>query len=370
MHYLICTNCKKEFDSHEPVWRCECGGLLDLKMKFIFNPNEISNRRKNIWRYREALPINDDMSIVSLDEGFTPLTSVDFNSKKVFIKQDHLFPSGSYKDRGAAVQISKVKELQIKKVVEDSSGNAGCAVAAYCAKGNIECDIYVPASSSEGKLVQIKAYGANLVKIPGTRKDCADTVLNAAEKFYYASHSYNPYFFHGTKTFAYEVCEQLNWRAPDAVILPVGNGTLLLGCQIGFRELFELGIINKIPKLIGVQSAGCDPLAKMFNENISFVPEIENHNTIAEGIAIVNPVRGNQIVDAIKESGGFFITVHDEEIISSLKEIFSLGFYIEPTSAATIAGVKQYLTQSNDATIVSAFTGHGLKATEKILKLI
>lgn len=370
MHILICTECKKEYDSHQPIWKCACGGLLDLKMNFTLNIKDFSARKNNLWRYREVLPIDNDGAIISFNEGFTPLSEIKFGKRTVFIKQDHLFPSGSYKDRGAAVQISKVKELGIKKVVEDSSGNAGCAVAAYCAKGKIECDIFVPENSSEGKLVQIKAYGANLVKIPGTRKDCADAALSAAENFYYASHSYNPYFFHGTKIFAYEVCEQLNWRSPDAVVLPVGNGTLLLGCQIGFTELFEAGVINKLPKLIGIQSDGCAPLAKMFHENLLHMPEIENKNTIAEGIAVVNPVRAKQIIDAVKLSGGTFISVKEDEVILALKEIFAQGYYIEPTSAAAIAGVKKYISQTDDEVIVSVFTGHGLKGTEKILKLL
>lgn len=370
MNYLICTECKTEYDHNEPIWRCNCGGLLDLKMKFIFDKKKVSNRKQNLWRYREALPIENEESIISFDEGLTPLSEIQIGKRNIFVKQDQLFHSGSYKDRGAAVQISKVKELQIKKIVEDSSGNAGCAVAAYCAKGNIECDIYVPASSSEGKLAQIKAYGANLKKISGSRKDCADAALEAAEKFYYASHSYNPFFFHGTKTFAYEVCEQLNWRAPDAVVLPVGNGTLLLGCAIGFNELYDTGVITSLPKLIGIQSEGCAPLVKMFADNLLSIPEIENRNTIAEGIVIVNPVRATQIVDAVKFSGGKFIAVNDGEIILALKDIYKKGFYIEPTSAATIAGVKKYIERSEDETIVSVFTGHGLKATEKILQLM
>ncbi|MEM9982561.1 MAG: pyridoxal-phosphate dependent enzyme, partial [Bacteroidota bacterium] len=161
---------------------------------------------------------------------------IEFDNFKIHLKLDFLFPTGSYKDRGASVMISKVKELGIDKVVQDSSGNAGASVAAYCAKAGIACDIYAPKCTSQAKLTQIKMYGATLHLIDGTREDTAQAALEAAQKSYYASHCWNPYFFQGTKTFAFEIAEQMGWKAPDTVILPAGNGTLLIGAYIGFRE--------------------------------------------------------------------------------------------------------------------------------------
>jgi len=259
----------------------------------------------------------------------------------------------------------------VGKVVEDSSGNAGCAIAAYCANAKIECNIFVPASTASGKVAQIQFYGAKLNRIPGTREHTADAVLKAAEKDYYASHSWNPFFFHGTKTFAFEICEQLGWKSPDSVVLPAGNGTLLLGSFIGFRELLNAGVIDRIPKIIAVQAARCAPLCRAFKEGSEILPEVETSETIAEGIAIARPIRWKQIIDAVRQSGGFFIEVDDSEIKKALREVCRKGYYIEPTSAAITAGLSKYLSESDpDEAVVSVFTGHGLKTTEKMLELL
>jgi threonine synthase len=326
-----------------------------------------------MWRYREAIPIKKNAHIVSFDEGFTPLIEVTINGKAILIKQEQMFPTGSFKDRGASVLISQVRALGIEKVVEDSSGNAGAAIAAYCANAGTACEIFVPAETSKGKLAQIALYGAKLNKIPGTREDTAAAVLKAAETNYYASHSRNPFFFHGTKTFAFEVCEQLGWNSPDTLILPVGNGTLLLGAYIGFMELKTAKIIKKIPRIIGVQSANCAPLARAFKEHSEEIPVIEGKKTLAEGIAIAAPIRGKQIIKAVRNTNGDFIAVTEAEIKQSLTEMCQKGYYIEPTSASTIAGIKRYLQESQPGkheVIVSAFTGHGLKAGEKMINVL
>jgi threonine synthase len=371
LHRLVCTRCALEFSPGDIFWKCTCGGLLNLTFEPTFPIEKIKKRKPTLWRYREAIPIAKDDSILSFDEGFTPLVPLTFDNKKVWVKQDHLFPTGSYKDRGASVLMSKVKELGISRVVEDSSGNAGCAIAAYCALGGIRSEIYVPENTSPAKLAQIESYGAVLKKIPGSREDTARAVWEAAQKDYYASHSWNVYFFHGTKTFAFEVWEQLEWKAPDTLILPVGNGTLLLGAFIGFNELLEAGMIREIPKIVGVQSAHCAPLAKAFRERLKDIPKVHPQDTLAEGIAIAEPVRGRQTLEAVKESGGSFLSVNDGEVKKSLRFASQKGFYLEPTAAATLAGVFQYLRNSDpEEIVVSVFTGHGLKATEKILKIL
>jgi threonine synthase len=371
MNKLICKKCSSVFSINDKRWQCDCGYMLDIDFQPVLELEKIASRKPTMWRYREAIPIKDDANIISFDEGFTPLTEIDLEGRRILIKQDHLFPTGSYKDRGASVLISKAKEIRVARVVEDSSGNAGCAIAAYCAKAGIGCEIFVPAGTSAGKVAQIQYYGAKLNRIPGTREDTAAAVLKAAAKDYYASHSWNPFFFHGTKTFAFEVCEQLGWKAPDSIVLPVGNGTLLLGCYIGFEELLNAGIIEIMPKLIAIQSAHCAPLYEAFVNNLDSLPQIEKGETIAEGIAIAEPIRGMQIIEAVRNSGGRFIAVDDSEIEESLKEICARGFYIEPTSAATIAGLKSYLAESNsDEVVVSVFTGHGLKTTETMVKML
>lgn len=367
---LSCRSCKKEYDIREPIWRCSCGGLLDISIDIEFRINDIQSTRLDLWRYQKAIPVNSS-EIISFGEGLTPLLKVEIRGREVLIKQDHIFPTGSYKDRGASVLISQIKLLGIRRVVEDSSGNAGCAIAAYCAKAGIACDIYVPAGTSPAKLAQIESYNATLHKIPGSREDTAAAVMAAAQKHYYASHSWNPFFFQGTKTFAYEICEQLNWQAPDYVILPVGNGTLLLGASIGFTELRNSGIIKQLPRLIGVQSEGCAPLIKAFTDGVDPVPWIDKKDTLAEGIAIAQPARGKQILGAVRESGGKFVSVSDDEITQMVIWAGRQGFYIEPTAGAAIAGLAKIIKDVPDnKTVVTVFTGHGLKASEKILKLL
>jgi len=336
---------------------------LDLEFKAEFPLDKIKKRKPNMWRYREALPVNNDKNIVSFDEGFTPLLEVNLGGRSVLIKQDHLFPSGSFKDRGASVLVSKIKELKVTRVVEDSSGNAGCAIAAYCAKAGIACDIYVPDYASGAKLTQIKNYGACLYKVRGSREDTAAVALKASEKKYYASHYWNPYFFHGTKTFAFEVCEQLGWRPPDTVVLPAGNGTILLGAYIGFSELVRARVIRKMPRLIAVQSRDCAPLYNLWKGKELFLPKSGRKKILAEGIAVRDPVRGGQIIAAIKSSRGEIVTVSDHEIVAALEQMGKWGYYIEPTAAATIAGVKKHIRCSRSKEmIVSIITGHGLKA--------
>jgi threonine synthase len=359
-----------QYDAHIPMWQSPEGNLLDLHFSAQFPLQKIALRATNLWRYREALPIGSDHSVVSMNEGFTPLVYLDFNGNTVGIKQEQLFGTGSYKDRGATVLMSKVKELGIQQVVQDSSGNAGCSIAAYAASAGIGCTIYLQESTSPAKIAQIKAYGARIEYISGSREDAAAAARKAAEDTYYASHCWNPFFFQGTKTFAYEVCEQLGWRAPDSVVLPAGNGTLVIGCYIGFMDLLHAGIIHKMPKLIAVQSEYCAPLATAFANSDTFYSEVPTLPTIAEGIAIAKPVRGNQMLKYVRESNGLFMTVSESDITKAWKDCAAKGFYIEPTSAATIAGLLMYMEGHPHEKIISLFSGHGLKSTDKILKMI
>lgn len=365
---LRCCECGASVHADQPVWRCECGGLLDLAFDLHFDPRQLSGRRPTMWRYRAALPLAAATEPVSYDEGFTPLLECDIHGRTVHIKQEHLFQTGSYKDRGASVLMTKAKELGVREVVEDSSGNAGCAIAAYGAAANITCHIYVPADTSAAKLAQIQAYGAILHRIPGSRSDTARAAMAAAQEIYYASHSWNPFFLQGTKTFAYEVCEQLGWRAPDALVVPAGNGTLLLGAWLGFEELCQAGHIQALPRLIAVQATNCAPLAQAYQRQADELSAVEAKHTLAEGIAIANPVRGSQVLAAVRTSGGHFVTVTEDEIVAAFRLMGRRGHYIEPTSAATIAGLEKYVgTTTSEGLIVSVLTGHGLKSTDKLL---
>lgn len=368
---MKCQKCGKEWTEDSKMWRCECGGILDIKIDSEFPVNEIEKRDNSIWRYREALPPVKDENIISFKEGFTPLIPLNIREKEVMVKIDYLFPSGSFKDRGASVMVSKLREIGIKKVVEDSSGNAGAAVAAYCAKAGIKCDIYVPAENPEEKIFQIKSYGARVIKVEGTRKQTAEEALKASEDTYYASHHWNPYFIQGTKTFAFEVVEQMGWVAPDKVILPVGSGSLFIGTYTGFRELLKADIIDKIPEMTGVQAENCAPISMAFKKGRKVVSKIKVEPTVAEGISIEEPIRGKQILKIAEETGGSFLTVTEDEIIEALLQLLKMGLFVEPTSAATISGVNRYCKNlKKEQTIVTVLTGTGLKEAGKIGRIL
>ena len=369
MYSLHCARCGRKYEDDGRRFRCECGGTLDLLFEPFFEPSMAVGRSHDLWRYREALPVDDD--VVTMGEGWTPLLPVTFDGRHLLVKQEQLFPTGSYKDRGAAVLMTHLRELGVEHVIEDSSGNAGCSVAAYAARAGITCDIYVPANTSPAKTAQIEAYGATLHRVSGTREDTALAALEASATCVYASHVYSPWFLQGTKTFAYEVAEQLNWTAPDTLVLPAGNGTLLLGAYLGFSELARAGIVSHVPRLIAVQAAACAPLADAFAMGLDEPIEIHASHTAAEGIAIATPVRGARVLAAVRATGGSFETVSEEEIIVSLRDCCRGGWFIEPTSAAVIAGARKYAhTVAPDETIVTAFTGHGLKAAAKIAELV
>ena len=352
------------YPSSDLRWRSESGALLDLKFTPELANDSFSDRPHTMWRYREAIPIEDDANIISFDEGYTPLTPHTLSGCTFLLKQDHLFPTGSYKDRGASVLISQAKALGVDRVVEDSSGNAGAAIAAYCARSGIQCDIYVPESTSPAKLEQIAGYGATLHRIPGSREDTAEAALNAAKGQFYASHVWNPYFFHGTKTFAYEIWEQLGQRAPDEVLIPTGNGTLLIGAYIGFSELLAAGRIGQMPQLVGVQAENCSPLHEMWQHNLDALPSLTTSPTAAEGIAIAAPARGVQIVDIIRKTGGSIVTVTEDEIRTAHHTAQRAGWFIEPTSASALAAASRRGCGEGQ-TVVIPLTGHGLKSAGK-----
>ena len=369
---LVGIESKEVFDANSAIWHGNNYELLDLNFPVLFDPKKIDSNRNDLLRYRHFLPIENYNDFVSFSEGFTPLIKIKFSSGLIAnIKLDFLFPTGSYKDRGSMVLMSKIGSLGLKKITQDSSGNAGASVAAYAAKAGINCEVFLPFETPNSKVAQIRAYNASVNKVNGNRKETAAIAFEAAKSNYYASHSFNPFFFQGTKTFAYEVMEQQNWKTPDAVVLPAGNGTLLIGCYIGFTEMFKSGVISKIPKLIAIQSENCAPLAQLQKNALFNMQSFVTTDTIAEGIAIPNPVRAKQMIEAIEGSLGEIITVTESEIINAWKEMAAMGYLIEPTSAATIAGLLKYGLGSNQTeNLVSLFSGTGLKSMDKIQKMI
>lgn len=373
MSEYVCSLCDGKYPVTEFRYKCDCSGVLELKKQVSFPLKEIAKRNPTIWRYREAIPIENKKNIVSFDEGMTPLIDFFYKGLKLKVKLDYIFPTGSYKDRGASVLISKLKEIGVKRIIEDSSGNAGAAIAGYSAKAKIKCEIYCPQSTSEGKLSQIQLYGAKIKKIPGTRADTSNAVLKDAEKFYYASHNWNPFFLEGTKTAAFEIAEQLNWKSPDNIICPIGFGSIYLGLYIGFKELLENKIIERLPKLLGVQSSVCSPVYKAFiNKDDNIQKFTQKKQTIAEGICSEKPIRDKLILKAINQTSGAITAVSDTEIKNGIKILAKQGLFVEPTSAVVIPAVDKFYKQNiinPEQTTILILTGSGLKTTEKLVKI-
>jgi threonine synthase len=365
---LYCSRCRSSAPLEHPGWRCVCGGLFDLETAAEFPKDAILSRPFTLWRYREALPLPPETPVVTLGEAVTPL--VEWPSLPgARLKLEYLCPSGSFKDRGAAILLTHLARMGVRSVVEDSSGNAGAAVAAYAARAGIACRIFVPASTSPGKLTQIAAYGATVMPIPGNREAVATAARAAAERSWYASHVFNPYFFHGTKTFAFEVWEQLGFRAPESVILPVGHGTLLLGAYLGFSDLLRAGAIARLPRLIGVQAERCNPLAAAWRGQEPAPPQ----DTLAEGIRIAAPDRAPAILEACRKSGGELVSVSEAEIAAALRTLCRGGWYVEPTAAAAPAAALQLRSSgrlSPDGISVIPLTGSGLKAGTTIATVL
>jgi threonine synthase len=337
----------------------------------MFRRESLPGRAPSIWRYREALGIEAGTEVVSLGEGMTPLLGRRFERQDVLLKVDYLCPTGSYKDRGASVMVSKLKEWRVPRIIEDSSGNAGASIAAYAAMAGIAADIYVPASTSAGKAAQISMYGANVVKAPGTREDTARAAWEAAKRCFYASHNWSPHFLAGMKTAAYEIAEQMDWQVPEWVVAPAGGGGLLVGLYLGFTELLRAGFTKTVPRLVAVQAAACDPIYRAWAGGEDDVQAVQKADTAAEGISVAKPVRGRTILEALRDSGGYAATVTEEEVWDTLQLLGGSGLYVEPTAAAAPAAFLRLRRQGAipaGATVVVMLTGSGLKATDKIVQ--
>jgi threonine synthase len=272
-----------------------------------------------------------------------------------------VFPSGSYKDRGAALTLSRAAELGVERIVEDSSGNAGAAIAQYAARAGIDADIYVPASVKQSKLDAIEAAGATAVRIEGSRQDVTDACIQEAVggDAWYASHAWNPAFYAGTSTFALELAAQRDWTVPDTVVLPLGHGTLFIGAYRGFSALEAAGWTESVPRLLGVQAMGVAPIVEELHGS-----EEAGTNDVADGIQIREPARKGQILDAIDATDGDAIACDAEVTEDALDALHERGFYVEPTSAVGVAGLEAYRERGvldADADVVVALTGSGLK---------
>lgn len=358
----ICSRCNKTEDitTHKPA--CECGGLWKLNYKGEkFSNNMIEKGHWNMMRYKNFIPVaSKTWEEISLGEGMTPIVRL---NKNLLLKMDYLMPTLSFKDRGAAVLIAHCRDIGVKSVVQDSSGNAGNSIAAYCARAGIDCEIFVPEGTSQKKIEMIKSHNAEVTAVPGSRDHCADVCREKvkSEGKYYANHVYNPFFYEGTKTYIYEVYEELKY-IPQNIYVPLGNGTLFIGIVKGLEDLLEAGLIEKMPQIIAVQSENCAPIAEAVKNREKTPAEISPAKTLAEGIAIGRPKRGPEILNYIYKYSIDVITAPENKILQAKAELAAEGIYIEDTTAATYAAYLEYSQNGeNDEESLLPMCGAGLK---------
>ena len=360
------------FPTDQPLWCGPAGEPLSLSPGSGLAPKDIQTDERSLWRYASALRV-DAAQRVSLGEGWTPLVAGRWLDRDVRFKLEYFAPTGSFKDRGTTVLMSYLRSMGVPAILEDSSGNAGASMAAYTAACGMGCRILVPADAPSGKLVQMRGMGADVVPVPGTRQDVAERALVEAADYFYASHNWQPFFLEGTKTLAFELWEQLGFAIPDAVVVPLGYGSNVLGLRIGFAELKARGEIDHIPRIYGVQARNCSPFAAALAAGVDHAVPFTPKPTVAGGIASQKPVRTREVLAAMRDTGGGLITVSEEEIADALTGLLKRGLYVEPTSAAAAAALVRVFATSDlaaDASVVVVLTGSGLKATETIGEIL
>ncbi len=344
---------------------------------FSTTKEEISSRPKELWRYAELLPIENPSNIVLIGAGFTPLTKAENLSKefgsKLYIKNDGLNPTGSFKDRPAGVAISKAKEWGDRVVGAASTGNLAAAAAAYAAKAGLKCYIFAPASTEIGKVSQTLAYGAKVILVDGTYDEANRMAHVASEELGWniANVTTRPYYAEGSKTLAYEIAEQLGWRLPDHIVIPTASGALLYAIHRGINELIELGLVEeKEVKLHAAQAAGCAPIANSFKRGLERVEPVEHPNTIAKAIAIGDPGDGDIALRIIRERGGRAEAVPDEEILEGINLLARHeGILTEPAGGVVVATTRRLIQEGHigkDEETVMLITATGLKTIELV----
>jgi threonine synthase len=324
------------------------------------------------WRYRAALPL-PDLPSVTLGEGRTPLLPRRLAGLDVAVKVEAVNPTASFKDRGVSVMVSALRDQGVTALLEDSSGNGGSSVAAYSAAAGIDALILAPESTSPAKILQSRLHGATVDLIPGSRQDTADEAVRRSQERFYASHNWHPMFLQGIKLIAYEIWEDLGFTAPDAVVVPAGAGSLVLGCAIGFAELQRAGEISRVPRILVSQPARCSPLVEALAAGRDHVQVRAWQPTLAEGTAIARPVRDREVLAAIRDSGGDAVAVEEADLRAATLALAATGLYVEPTCGQVIPALEHFAGEGQVTagdTVVLILTGSGLKAGDAMARLL
>ena len=364
---IHCPQCGLEASLAADRWRCACGGAWEPVEESDFPVSRIDRDSYSVWRYRRLYGLDLEPR-VGLGAGWTPLVPVLWGGHRVHLKLEYLAPTMSFKDRGTEVMINLLLGQGVAQVVDDSSGNAGASLAAYAGRAGMEATIFVPAYASPAKQAQIAVYGARVRAIPGPRAEAREAAWRAVERGgVLASHVYHPGFLLGQQSVAWELWEQLGGRAPDWVVVPVGQGVHLLGLWLGFRRLQAAGLVDRLPRLVGVQASPVAPVCRAFEAGLESVRPLEpGGHTVAEGLAIADPIRGGRALQAMRETGGRCLTVDDEATLAAQARLAREGLFVEPTSATAVAALDQLWPElGGDETVVVPLTGSGLKGAPR-----
>ena len=378
--HLYCSACGKHH-ARKVLNLCGCGKPLmvayDLERAAkTLTRTSLAGRQPNLWRYREVLPVDDDRNILTLGEGMTPLIKAErlgsqLGMRNLFIKDESLNPTGSFKARGMAVAISMAKELGVKKLAVPSAGNAAGALAAYAAKAGIPAFIFMPKDTPTANIIECKQMGAHVELIDGLITDCGKIVAERkqAEGWFDVSTLKEPYRVEGKKTMGYELAEQMNWELPDVILYPTGGGTGLIGMWKAFDEMERMGWIgSRRPRMVAVQAEGCAPIVKAFASGATAGADIPDAHTIAAGLRVPKAVGDFIMLDVLRRSGGTAVSVSDEELLAAVREIGSAeGIFAAPEGAACLPALKQLVGRGEvgrDERVVLFNTGSGLKYLE------
>jgi len=386
MTYLECIACGEKYGEDEIIYSCRrCGDLLEVKydyevLKERLKESDWRSLPLSVWRYKPLMPVRETSKIVSLNEGGTGLHQCKrlaklLGVKRLYVKNEGENPTGSFKDRGMTVGVTKALELEMKMVICASTGNTSASLAAYAAKAGLQCIVLIPSGKiAYGKLTQAIIHGAKVVQIKGNFDQALKIVLELSERHrkVYLLNSVNPFRIEGQKSLAYEICDQLEGEAPDKVIVPVGNAGNITAIWKGFSEFYKLNLISRLPQMIGIQAEGAAPIARAIKEGSNIILPVDHPETVASAIRIGAPLSWKKAIRAIRESKGTAETVTDQEILEAQRMLARHeGLFAEPASASSIAGLKKLLNQKRidkNETIVCVVTGHGLKDPDIVMQ--
>ena len=371
-----CVKCGKEYEATPNLTNCECGGILDILYDYDYIKTKLtketlaSRSDPTMWRYRELLPVEETTPNTELRVGWSPLYEAPRLAKvlglqKLWIKDDGVNPTASLKDRASAMAVAKAREAGAEVIACSSTGNAASSLAGNAAAAGLKTYIFVPSRAPKGKVAQLMTFGATVISVQGSYEDTFELSKAAIDRWgwYNRNAAINPYLSEGKKTVGLEILEQLGWQVPDYIAISVGDGCTIAGLWKGLKDLYAIGFIDRLPKLISAQAAGCYPINRAVEEGRPWRPMEEN--TLADSIAVGVPRNPDKAINAIRESQGLTVEVTDAEIMAAQKLLGeTCGIFGEPAGVTGTAGIKKLREQGRlpaEATVVSVVTGNGLK---------